>query len=333
MAQLLPGEKTFNNGEILSDGLSTSGTENRSKILQKHKENAVAVQYETVKGMKEKDARVLFKNNLVYVYHDVIDATGDKRVSERRTFEAVEDAIGELAKLVKMLHSSYGVANVWVTADHGFLYTDEKIEDKSLEVLPKNTLLSHNRFFLTEENHSQELGYTFPLSATTAFKEELYVTTPFSVNRYRKSGVGHQFVHCGGSLQELITPLIISSRKRIDVAKKVNPTILNQNKLSVVSNILKFNVLQENELSKLEKERTIRIALYKDDQIVSNEVVLELNKTAESPSERLFSVQLVLLPIAAESSVLKLKVYDIEDALNPLVDELIQNNTLTGQDF
>ncbi|GGF79087.1 BREX-1 system phosphatase PglZ type A [Wenyingzhuangia marina] len=333
MAQLLPGIKSFNNGEVLSDDLSTSGTDNRTKILQAYKEKAIAIQYTEVDSLSQKEARELFKNNLVYIYHDVIDATGDKRVSERRTFEAVESAKDELAKFVKMLHSSYNVTNVLITADHGFLYTDEKIEDKALEALPKNILSSHNRFFITEEDHNQELGYTFPLKLTTAFDDEVYVTTPFSVNRYRKSGVGHQFVHGGASLQELVTPVIVSSRKRVEFAKKVMPTILNKGKLSIVSNVLKFNILQENEISKLEKERSVRVALYKDNQLVSNEIILELNKVSESPSERLFNVLLIITAVAAETNMLKLKVFDVEDELNPLIEEWVQNNTSIAQDF
>lgn len=332
MAQLLPGEKQFNEGYILSDTISTSST-NRSKILQAYKSNSDAVQFETVYPPNQAKNRILFKKDLVYIYHDVIDAIGDKRVSERRAFDAVRTGVAELAKFVKLLHGSYNVTNVLITADHGFLYADKKIEDKELEQLPSNTLISHNRFFITKEKHEQELGYTFPLKETTAFKDDLYVTIPFATNRYRKSGVGHQFVHCGGSLQELITPLIVSSRKRIEVAKKVNPTILNKGKLRVVSNILKFNVLQENEVSRIEKERTISIALYKETKLVSNAIELVLNSTSEAPSDRLTNIELVILPEAATESVLKLKVFDVEDQLNPLIEELVTNNTSIARDF
>ncbi|MCD8401438.1 PglZ domain-containing protein, partial [Tenacibaculum finnmarkense] len=269
----------------------------------------------------------------VYVYHDVIDATGDKRVSEHRTFDAVKDAISELERFIKLLHSSYAVTNVLITADHGFLYTDKKVEDKELEKLPNNTLISHNRFFITKEHQENELGYSIPLKQTTVFKDDLFVNIPFSVNRYRKAGVGHQFVHCGGSLQELVTPLIVSSRKREEFAKKVNPTLLNKGKLRVVSNVLKFNVLQENEVSRLEKQRTITIALYKETTLVTNIVEVVLNSTSEAPSDRLKNIELVLIPAFSNESIFKLKIFDTEDLLNPLIEELVTNNTLLGQDF
>jgi len=332
MTQLLPGEKEFNEGNIVSDGIPTiSG--NRAKLLQNYKANAAAVQFEAIKNEKEAKNRILFRNDLVYIYHDVIDAIGDKKVSEDKTFNAVRTAIAELARFIKLLHGSYGVSNVLITADHGFLYNDKKIEDKGLEKLPSNTLISHNRYFITKENHEQELGYTIPLKQTTAFKDDLFVTIPFSINRYRKSGVGHQFVHGGASLQELVVPLIVSSRKRVEFAKKVAPTVLNKGKLRVVSNVLKFNILQENEVSRLEKERTITIALYKETTLVTNTIELVLNSTSEAPSDRLTNIELLVMAEFSSERIFKLKVFDIDDMLNPLIEELVINNTLLGQDF
>lgn len=332
MAQLLPGEKTFVDHEVLSDGIKTS-SDYRAKILKKYKENATTVSYDFVKNATRTENRELFKNDLVYVYHDVIDAIGDKRVSEPKTFEAVNQAISELERFVKLLHSSYNVANVLITADHGFLYNDRKIEDKELEKLPKDTLVSHNRFFLTADQQENELGYSIPLGNTTNFSSDLYVNVPLSINRYQKQGPGHQFVHGGASLQELVVPLIKSSRKRIEVTRKVNPLLLNKGKLRVVSSVLKFNILQENEVSRLEKERTITAGLYKESSLVSNKVELTLNSVAEAPSDRLTNVELFINPDNANDRIFNLKIYDVDDQLNPLIDELVTNNTLLGQDF
>lgn len=332
MAQLLPGNKQFNKGKIESDGISTDSAY-RTRILQSYKEKAQAVQFETVKNEKEAKNRELFKNDLVYVYHDVIDATGDMRKSERRTFDAVKDAVTELTRFIKLLHSSYAVTNVYVTADHGFLYTDKKIKDKDLEKIETSTVISHNRYVVTDQRYDKELGYTIPLRNTTAFDDDLYVTVPYSVNRYRKGGVGHQFVHGGASLQELVLPLIVSSRKRVEFAKKVNPILLNKGKLRVVSNILKFNLLQENEISRMEKERTITIALYKETEVVSYLITVQMNSTSESPGDRLTNIELITNAEAANESILKLKIFDIDDALNPLIEEFVQNNTLIQADF
>ncbi|WCC43679.1 hypothetical protein PJW08_00660 (plasmid) [Tenacibaculum finnmarkense] len=60
--------------------------------------------------------------------------------------------------------------------------------------------------------------------------------------------------------------------------------------------MLKFNVLQENEVSRLEKQRTITIALYKETTLVTNIVEVVLNSTSEAPSDRLKNIELVLIP-------------------------------------
>jgi uncharacterized protein (TIGR02687 family) len=335
MAQLLPGKnKIFNNGDILNDGISTSGTENRTKILQTQNKNAQAYQYSDIEGLSQTAKREIFKKPVVYIYHDVIDSTGDKKPSERRTFEAVKDAVNELRIFTKMLHSSYNVSKVIITADHGFLYNDREIEDKGLEQLPNiDVIQSHNRYYMTIEKSLRDLGYSIPLKATTIFKDDLHVTVPFSINRYRKQGVGHQFVHCGGSLQELIVPLIESSRKREVVTQKVTPVIINKGALKVVSNILKLNLLQEQEVSRTHKERTLSVGLYNNLTLVSNEEHIALNFTSEAPSERMARVELLLAAEASNEAFLKLKIFDSEDKLNPLIEERIQNNTLIQTDF
>ena len=335
MAQLLPGkDKTFNEGDIKSDGLSTSGTANRTKLLKSINEASDAIQYGDLDGLERPQVREVFKNDIVYVYHDVIDATGDKKASERRTFNAVEDSVEELKKFVKLLHASYNVAKVYVTADHGFLYNDEEIKEKDKENIAESTAINtHNRYYLTKAQTSPELGYSIPFSATSIFKDDLFVTIPYSVNRYKKQGVGHQFVHGGGSLQELVVPLIESSRKREKVTKKVTPIIINKGALRIVSNILKLNILQEDEVSRLVKERTINIGLYNESGLVSNDEKLLLNFTSESPSERMARIELTLAADAVSETFLKLKIFDVDDMLNPLIEERIQNNTLIQPDF
>ena len=335
MAQLLPGkDKTFNEGDIISDGLSTSGTDNRKKLLKTLNEASDAIQYGILEGLERAQVREVFKNDIVYVYHDVIDAIGDKKASERLTFDAVEDSVEELKKFVKLLHASYNVAKVYITADHGFLYNDEEIKEKDKENIAESTVINtHNRYYLTKAQSNTELGYSIPFSATSIFKDDLFVTIPFSVNRYKKQGVGHQFVHGGGSLQELVVPLIESSRKREKVTKKVTPIIINKGALRIVSNILKLNILQEDEVSRLVKERTINIGLYNESGLVSNDENLLLNFTSESPVERMTRIELTLAADAVSERSLKLKIFDIDDMLNPLIEERIQNNTLIQTDF
>lgn len=337
MAQLLPaGERMFNDGKIAINGVSTEGVDNRQSILRQVKDQALAVQYSQVEKMTLKEAREIFKAPLVYVYHDVIDATGDKKSSERRTFKAVEEALQELAKFANRIHHTFNVTKVFITADHGFIYNDQEIEEKDKESSSgKESLTSHNRYELIKSNTQPRLGHCIPLDMTTAFKDakSYYALIPESTNRYKKQGVGHQFVHGGGSLQELIVPVINSYRKTQSIAKKVKPIITNEAQLRIVSNVLRVNLIQEKKVSRNEKEVKVSIGLYKDIQLVSNEISLELNSVSESPPERMHKLELVLSSAASKETFLKLKVFDVEDKLNPLIEIRVTNQTLIQPDF
>jgi len=193
-------------------------------------------------------------------------------------------------------------------------------------------LQTHNRYAIIKNDRKQDLGYKIPLRQTTVIDSDLYVLVPRSVNRYKKQGVGHQFVHGGASLQELVVPIIESTRKRTEIIRKVNPVLIGKN-LRVVSNILRIQILQEQRVSKTEKEREILVGLYRDLELVSNQVTIQLNSTSELPSERSFGCELMLRGDIGNVSLMKLKVYDKDDELNPLINQEVINNTLIETDF
>lgn len=335
MSNLLPGKVfNFNEGKIQIDARSVEGIENRQNLLASFKEKSIAIQFSDLNGLSDLDLRALFKNPVVYVYHDVIDATGDKKPSERRTFNAVKEAIVELKKLLPKIHHTYNVAKVLITADHGFLYNDREIREKDKEEpVSGDALMTSNRYELVSKGVKYDLGYQVPLSATTKFRDKLFVITPASVNRYKKSGVGHQFVHGGGSLQELIVPVIESSRKTEEVTQKVKPILIKKGDLRIVSSILRVHLLQEKKVSRWEKEAILSVGLYKDLKLVSNEATVTMDSTAEAPSERTKRVELTLAHEAANENILKLKVFSYDDKLNPLIEEFVQNNTLIQSEF
>ena len=76
-----------------------------------------AKQEEFIKGKK-----------VIYIYHDSIDAIGDKGKTENNTFNACDEAISNIVSLSKLL-SSLGVVNIYITSDHGFLYEKKEVEE------------------------------------------------------------------------------------------------------------------------------------------------------------------------------------------------------------
>ena len=334
MANLLPAQKrTYNEGEVLLDGEKVATTEQREKVLRQRKEDSRAVTFELVSDNDKQQNRELFKAGVVYVYHDIIDKTGHKG-TERSAFKAVQTAVEELSKLVKQIIGGYGVKKVIVTSDHGFIYNDFDIAevDKN-EMEDAEITESDARHYITKEHHDPAIGYKIPLFNVTHFQEPYYVVIPDAVNRFKKAGSRYRFTHGGGSLQELVIPVIECRRKDKEVQRKVDLLLATSDRdLKVVSNSLRLNIAQKNPVSASEKERTIEVGIYENDRLVSDTVTLRLNSTDPKPTNRMQHVSLVLNN-KTTSSILKLKIYDVEDKLNVLIEQNIINNTLMERDF
>jgi len=330
MANLLPGKNYVYDGEISIDGEKTMSS-NRDKILKKHSPTYQAVSFENILSGTKSSNRELFKADVVYIYHDAIDKEGHSG-NERKTFNAAQEAIAELARMVKNIQGGFNVNKVIVTSDHGFIYNDCDIDEADKNQMGDCTMTEASaRHYITNEDPDISIGHKISLFKTTKYQEAFQVIIPDSVNRFKKPGSRYQFTHGGGSLQELVVPVIVSSRKEDKIQRKVNMMLLSRS-LSMVSNNLKIQLVQENPLSAKEKERMVVIAIFCNDEVVSNKVELLLNSTNELPSERIFTVSLSLNTKVIET-LLRLKIYDKDDLLNPLIEEIVKNNTLIERDF
>ncbi|MCX6265826.1 MAG: BREX-1 system phosphatase PglZ type A [Bacteroidetes bacterium] len=331
MANLLPGKSFVYDGEIKIDGEKPFSIDQRDKILKKHSDRYKAVSFETILNGSKQDNRDLFKADVIYIYHDIIDKEGHKG-TERNVFNAAQVAINELSKMVKQIQGGFGVNKVIITADHGFIYNDTEIQEADKNEMAECPIIDAGaRHYVTNGDPEIAIGHKIALCKTTKYQGPYKVVIPDSVNRFKKSGSRYKFTHGGGSMQELIVPVIESSRKEDKVQRKVKPLLLSHN-LSIVSNNLKIQLLQENPLSAREKECTIEVGIFNDTVLVSNKVVLTLNSIGEMPSERAYTVSLAL-NIKSTESILKLKIFDRDDLLNPLNEENVKNNTLIERDF
>lgn len=75
------------------------------------------------------------------------------------------------------------------------------------------------------------------------------------------------------------------------------------------------------------------IMIYNGDDPVTQEKEVTLNSTdATNLNNRVFEVTLNLIK-SVNASMLQLRIYDVDDKLNPLVRETVKNNTMIEQDF
>lgn len=220
MAALLPRRKLSLTEDlsVLADGLSTSGIDAREKVLMAAKSGSMALSYREFIAMKKDERRkAAAGQQVIYVYHDAIDAIGDKLATEDDVFEACDVAIAEIKNLVKVIVNELSGANVLITADHGFIYTHEPLResdkaDKSL--FDGEVVEIARRYAIAKAGCQAEHMIQMPL--TDFGERELVGFAPKEYMRLKIKGGGMRYVHGGVSLQEMAVPLIRYKDVRAD---------------------------------------------------------------------------------------------------------------------
>ena len=137
MASLLPHKEIqFNeqSDSIVLDGISASGTPNRAKILATNSGvRATAIKAEDFMKMNSSiEGREFAKqHDLIYIYHNRIDKTGDDKASEEKVFEAVDAELDYLMDLMKKIANVNG-NHMMITSDHGFIYQHQPLDESDL---------------------------------------------------------------------------------------------------------------------------------------------------------------------------------------------------------
>lgn len=324
---LFPHKKLELQGaEMLVDGVDLTNIKQRTDFLNEYVEGAVCVNIEDVEVNNQQANRELFKKPLVYVFQNSIDEAGHNG----DVVDACKKSIQQIAKLVKSLHATFNVTKVVVTSDHGFLYNDIMFEDKDKHAIKENVIEKKTRYYLTKSDE-QVLGVAkFKLSDVSGMDEDVYVAVPTGTNRFAAPG-GYQFAHGGAALQELIVPVILSKLRREDTKEKTRVLLLKNN-LSMVSSRVKFYIVQSDAVSMEVQGRTVVCAIYNNDEMLTVEKEIVLDSNDENAQNRIFEVEMTLNK-PTNASILQLRIYDVEDNLNPLIKETVKNNTLIEQDF
>jgi uncharacterized protein (TIGR02687 family) len=316
MASLLPHNVLEYRGkEILVDGTSSEGLEKRNKILQGKFEDSLAMNYEDFMRCSREEARELIKGKRVlYIYHNKIDSTGDKQSSENSVFNAVEETVVEIKKLVKYLSDYLNTTNIIVTADHGFLYRRDDMEnvDKvETSQFDKSRIIdTTKRFILSDQEFTQDNSldniHSFDMRHTlNQGHPPLFAYVPKTDLRFKLQGGGLNFVHGGASPQEIVIPLLTYSHKRNDQTLekkgikhgKVNVSVINDRK-KVTSSKFKVKIFQTEKVTDKMKPRTIRVSLWdvegEQEKMISDERTVIANSESDDPEERQYTVMITL---------------------------------------
>lgn len=301
MAALLPHKqlsiKERSNGDlqILADGMSTDAG-NRDKVLKAANRNSVALKYKEIAPMKRAQRSVLVKGmDVVYIYHDKIDEAS--HTSDSMVFPACDDAIEEIKNIVRIIRNEFGGTRVYITADHGFLYTYSPLsEDAKVDkTTPSEQDVEIDRRYLITRKGAKP-DFLLPVK----FMDDGYdAFAPRESVRIKKKGGGLNFVHGGISLQEMVVPVIEYHYLRNDSkayqrnkakydTKPVEVSLLSASR-KISNMIFSLNFYQKDAVS--DNRSAANYLLYfvdSDGKQISDTAKIIADKTNENGQERVF---------------------------------------------
>ena len=295
MASLLPHNELQVDDKlnVTVDGHSCSDLTSRDKILKAQKENNIALAFDEVASAnKEKIRELLQKKNIVYIYHNQVDARGDKPASENEVFTACSEAIEEIHKLIKKLTGYISAPKFFITADHGFLYKRDKLQEFDKVSYDREICTYSNKRFLLTTKEVREPGMK---SRLMTYMNNLYVTTPIGADIFKVAGGGQNYVHGGSSLQEMLIPVIELTMNTRAVAYDYVDVILTSVNRKVTNLITYFDFIQTEKVTDTMKARSL-VAYFttEDGEKISFDVPIVANSRENAPERRTFHEKFTL---------------------------------------
>ena len=214
MAALLPHSSlsfSMDNGCVYANvDMPTVSRAQREAILRTRKPSARCIQSKDLFAAKRAVRKEMVGDaDVVYVYHNKIDSVGEDYSTEHDVFEACDTAIDDIVALVKMATGDLAFSRILITADHGFLYTREPLDESgkvSGKDIAGSTLSLGRRYAISGDWPGDALFIKMNMDDIDGGS---YVgIAPRECIRIKKPGPGENYVHGGLSLQECCVPVI-----------------------------------------------------------------------------------------------------------------------------
>ena len=301
MAALLPCKNfTIDSKTYISmDGKSTAGVDARNAImtLPENQPNGLCIKFDAVYKKQRDVVRPLFAGkDLIYIYHDQVDSHGDDSSTENEVFDACQNAIEEITKLISQLTNACSIGKYIFTADHGFIYKRDKIQetDKLSTGHIHNDDIKKKRFVVTK-NHTQiDDTIKFSMNYLGETMADYEVIVPSGVDIFKAQGGGQNFVHGGASLQEIIIPYVtIETSRGKQQTQEVNIDLASA--FRTISNLNTYiDFIQKEPVTDTLRPRTVRV-WFEDENgnKVSNENIITADRTNTNPDERKYQEKFI----------------------------------------
>jgi uncharacterized protein (TIGR02687 family) len=296
MAALLPHKalEITDDFKVLTDGMSSDDLKQREAILRRSAPNSLCIQYDDLKGMKKAELRKVFTGmDVVYVYHNQIDARGDKVNTENEVFTACSEAIDEIYTLIKRLSVNANTYHFIVTADHGFLYKRDKLNesDKIGGVAAKGSFVNR-RFMMSQEAIVEDGVSSELLGRLLGNVDGKSVSFPVSANVFKVPGGGLNYVHGGCSPQEMLVPVIeVKTEKGHMETRTAQIALVSM--VQKITNLITFiDFLQTEPVDGVVRETSYKLFfISEDNERISNECLYIADKKETDPQKRMFRLR------------------------------------------
>ena len=296
MASLLPHDTLSMKEDytVQLDGQPCADTDQRDKILKSVNPKSQAKTYKEISGhMTSAELKALTSGlEVLYIYHNTIDITGEGGPTEDKVFDGVDTAIREIYDLITKLYQRGNVYNFIVTSDHGFLYTRRKVEESSkLDNLSDAKDFKDRRFLITKKDLSTDGVFRVSLGESFGTDDDRHIMLPKGYSVF-KAGGGMNYVHGGSSPQEMITPCVFVHAQKGTIAAEDAKLVLVSNISKITNLMVNLDFLQEIPVGDLVKAAKYKIRFEAEDgELISNEVIYTADSKAEDPRERMFTLR------------------------------------------
>lgn len=306
MAALLPGHQwsvDAATASVAMDGRSASGTANRAEILRLACDGrATGIQAEEFLELNTKtNGRALMRDHeVIYIFHNVIDKTGDAPGTEVKTFDAVEGAFDELDLIIKKVANING-SNMLLTADHGFLFQQDDVTADDATALPAaGEWTFRNRRFAIGKDISPNPKVKIFDSAALGLGGDWSAAFPLSLGRFPLQGSGKRYVHGGLSLQEVVVPVVKIHKARADDTGRVEVELMRV-PAKITTGQISIALFQDRPAIAKVLPRTLRIGVFAKDGTILSEIKTQTFDSKEAEARQRETSLLLVLSHAADA--------------------------------
>ena len=244
-----------------------------------------ALRYEAGCELKERLAA------LNRIQAEVEPWAADNAKTEASLPDAVASEFDILVGIVKKFANQLNRTHILITADHGFLYQNEKPAEASM-LAAENPAYGYKDRRYVMGTDTPGVHFFSPASAASHMDSRAPLHFAEGLYRIRKQGGGTRFVHGGLSLQEITVPLIRVRVGRKDDVETVGVAIMVPANTVITTPVYTVNFFQEEPVT--EKRHPLQLSVFfaaEDGTLLSDRIEMSFDSADPNAQNRSSSAE------------------------------------------